>query len=229
MMLYGYVYEYRTLPFPHKESNTCINSLAPGKFEWNFRQVIFQCILVIDGWGISCEIALIGMSLDFTDDESTLVQVMAWCRQATSHYLSQCWPRSMSSNDVTRPQWVNNFPLSPHKSTFHQDHLIMTSVMLCSLLYLGWSLKRLQQSWWETTWNSNWGAANWKQSNCSEICNKCLTTHLLSIEHADWPKLHDIFKACDVNTSQFQMGEIRLESVPWICSSSKLFMMLLLV
>ena len=29
-------------------------------------------------------------------DESTLVQVMAWCRQATSHYLSQWWPRSMA-------------------------------------------------------------------------------------------------------------------------------------
>ena len=29
-----------------------------------------------------------------TDDKSTLVQVMAWCRQATSHYLNQCWPRS---------------------------------------------------------------------------------------------------------------------------------------
>ena len=26
---------------------------------------------------------------------TTLVQVMAWCHQATSHYLSQCWPRSM--------------------------------------------------------------------------------------------------------------------------------------
>ena len=26
----------------------------------------------------------------------TLVQVMLWCRQATTHYLSQCWPRSMS-------------------------------------------------------------------------------------------------------------------------------------
>ena len=37
---------------------------------------------MIDGWGISCEIALIWMSLDFTDDQSTLVQVMAWCRQA---------------------------------------------------------------------------------------------------------------------------------------------------
>ena len=36
------------------------------------------------------------MSLDLTDDKSTVVQVMAWCRQATSHYLSQYWPRSMS-------------------------------------------------------------------------------------------------------------------------------------
>ena len=41
-------------------------------------------------------------------DMSTLVQVMAWCRQATSHYLSQCWPRSMSPNGVARPQWVNS-------------------------------------------------------------------------------------------------------------------------
>ena len=83
------------------------NSLAPGKFEWNFRHVFYKQILVIDGWGICCEIALIWMSLDFTDNQSTLVQVMAWCHQATSHYLSQCWPRSLSPYDVTRPQWVN--------------------------------------------------------------------------------------------------------------------------
>ena len=54
---------------------------------------LIMMILVIDGWGISCEIAPIWMSLDFTGDQSTLVQVMAWCRQATSHYLSQCSPR----------------------------------------------------------------------------------------------------------------------------------------
>ena len=77
--------------------NLYINSLTPGKFEWSFRYVIFKRILVIDGSGISCEIALIWMSLDSTDDQSTLVQIMAWCRQATSHYLSQCWPRSLSS------------------------------------------------------------------------------------------------------------------------------------
>ena len=61
-----------------------------------------------DGWGISYEIALRWMSLDLTDDKSTLVHVMAWGRQAPSHYLSQCWPRSMSPNGVTRPQWVNS-------------------------------------------------------------------------------------------------------------------------
>ena len=31
---------------------------------------------------------------------------MAWCHQATSHYLSKCWTRSRSPCGVTRPQWV---------------------------------------------------------------------------------------------------------------------------
>ena len=39
-----------------------------GKFEWYFRYVVFKWILVIDGLGISCEIAQIWMSLEFTDD-----------------------------------------------------------------------------------------------------------------------------------------------------------------
>ena len=60
-----------------------------------------------DGWGISCEIAHRWMPQDLADDKSTLVQIMAWCHQATSHYLSQCWPRSMSPNGVIRPQLVN--------------------------------------------------------------------------------------------------------------------------
>ena len=83
-----------------------VNSLAPGKFEWNFRYVIFKWVSVIDGWCISCDIDLIWMSLDFNDEQSTLVQVMAWCRQAPSHYLNQCWRRSLLPYGVTRPQWV---------------------------------------------------------------------------------------------------------------------------
>ena len=80
-----------------------LNSLAPGRFQFNFRKVIFKLTLVNGGWGISYEIALTWMPQDFVDDKSTLVQVMAWCRQATSHYLSQCWPRSMSPYGILGP------------------------------------------------------------------------------------------------------------------------------
>ena len=87
-----------------------VNSLAPGRFQFTFRQVIFKLILVNGGWGISYEIALRWMPLDFADDKSTLVQVMTWCLQATSHYLSQCWPRSLLPYGVIRPQWVDSSP-----------------------------------------------------------------------------------------------------------------------
>ena len=56
-------------------------------------------------WQLHYEIALRWMPQTITNKKSTLVQVMAWCRQATSHYLSQHW--SMSSYGVTRPHWVN--------------------------------------------------------------------------------------------------------------------------
>ena len=50
--------------------------------------------------------------------KSTLVQVMAWCRQASSHYLNQCWSRSLSPNDIiTRPQCVNT--LRPRQNGRH--------------------------------------------------------------------------------------------------------------
>ena len=125
---------------PYLEGHSvCVNSLIPGKFEWNFRLILQQilvtdgwsipceiahrwmllglsddddinisAIFFTDGWGISCEIALRWMLLDLTDDESTLVQVMDWCLQAPSHYLSQCWPRSMPQYGITRPQWVDD-------------------------------------------------------------------------------------------------------------------------
>ena len=35
-----------------------------------------------------------------------LINLMAWCRQATSNYLGQCWSISMASYGVTRTQWV---------------------------------------------------------------------------------------------------------------------------
>ena len=72
-----------------------INSLAPGRFKQNFKEEIFQLILVIDGWSISCKIILKWMPMDLTDDKSRLVQVMAWCHMAT-----EIWVKIGSGNGL---------------------------------------------------------------------------------------------------------------------------------
>ena len=51
-------------------------------------------------WGVCCENALKWMLMDFTDDKSTLVQVMAWCCQAPSHNPNQCWAISISLGHI---------------------------------------------------------------------------------------------------------------------------------
>ena len=86
-----------------------INSLAPGGFENIFQNVFFKLISWIDTLSNSCETALRSMPQNPSDDKSTLVQVMAWCHQAASHYLSQCCPKSLSPYGVTRPQWVKRY------------------------------------------------------------------------------------------------------------------------
>ena len=90
------------------ESVSIINSLAPGRCCSIFKLVIFKLISRRDLLSISYEIALRWMSQDLAEDYSTVVQVMAWCRQAASHYLHKCWPRSMSPYGVSRPQWVKS-------------------------------------------------------------------------------------------------------------------------
>ena len=92
------------------------NSLSLGRCGTNFKSVILEVIVQNSCLGACCEIAFNWMPQDLTDDKSTLVQVMAWCRQATSHYLGQCWPRSLPPYGVTRPQWVNSLIcVSSHK------------------------------------------------------------------------------------------------------------------
>ena len=90
------------------------NSLWPGGPWWNFRWVLFKPITR-------------RMSLDLTDGKSTLMQVMAWCRQATSHYLSQCWPRSMTPYGVTRPQWVKASASFVCNTVLYWTLIMMTS------------------------------------------------------------------------------------------------------
>ena len=85
-----------------------INSLAPGRFDHSLKLVNFKLISTIKYFLLNCY-SIRWRPQHLTGHKSTLVQVMSWCRQATSHHLSQCWPRSLSPYDVTRSQWVNHF------------------------------------------------------------------------------------------------------------------------
>ena len=109
---------YSTLPiiFPVKY----FNSLAPGRFENDFQNIFFKLIPWIDTLSNSCETVLRRMPQSPSNDKSTLVQVMAWCRQAPSHYLSRCCPRSLSPYGVTRPQCVNL------QSLFYIKYLVLS-------------------------------------------------------------------------------------------------------
>ena len=84
-----------------------INSLIPGISERDFKNAIFNHVLLFGIFRSSHDNVLRWMPHDLTADTSTLVQVMAWRRQATSHHVSQCPPSSLSPYGVARPQWVN--------------------------------------------------------------------------------------------------------------------------
>ena len=79
------------------------HSMAPGRSECEYN---FQYCFT-DIFRPSHDNVLWWMPQDLTDDKSTLVQVMAWCRQAARQYLSQCWLSSLSPYGIARPQWVN--------------------------------------------------------------------------------------------------------------------------
>ena len=42
--------------------------------------------------------------------KSKFIQVIAWCCQATNHYLNRCWPRLMILYGLTGPQCINHTP-----------------------------------------------------------------------------------------------------------------------
>ena len=82
------------------------------------------------------------MSTGFIDDKSTLVQVMAWCRQATSHYLSHCWFRPIMPYGITWPQWVI------HKWCFNglDQHCFMNGLLSDSIKLLPDQMQIYQQN-----------------------------------------------------------------------------------
>ena len=95
--------------------NIIINVLSSVRSD--FKCAIFECVLRITPISISSANPLRWMTQGPTDDKSTLVQVMAWCPQATSHYLNQCWLGCMAPYGMSRPQWVNTLLQAKNSDT----------------------------------------------------------------------------------------------------------------
>ena len=74
--------------------HSCFNSLFPGRSGLNFKCLIFKCNVAIL-WAFLVTLPLREWHRTPLMIKSTLVQLMACCHQATSHYLNQCWLKSM--------------------------------------------------------------------------------------------------------------------------------------
>ena len=87
------VFVWPYLILPHQDRcATDHNYLVPGRSGSNLKKkTIFKIIIQISSLGIYCEIPpLRWMLQNPTNEESTLVQVMAWCCQAPSCFAIGC-------------------------------------------------------------------------------------------------------------------------------------------
>ena len=142
------------------------NSLAPGRSWCDFENAIFNLVLLIGVFKSSYDNVLRWMSQNLTDNKSTLVQVMAWCRQATSHNLNQCWPRSPTPYGVTRPQCVKGLDCVWHKSarSVPSHYLMWWQNMATSCRADVNSLGPSDAIWWQKT-----------ESTLAQVMPCCLT------------------------------------------------------
>ena len=69
----------------------CYNSLAPH-VAVILRILISNSLYRILAWSFAAKMALRWMNQNLTNKKSTLVQVMAWCHQAASHYWAKVDP-----------------------------------------------------------------------------------------------------------------------------------------
>ena len=105
-------------------------------------------MLLIYYWDIPSAVALTWISWDFINAKSTLVQVMAWSRrQATTHYLNQCWPSSMLPYVVIGHDKLN-IVISLNLKFHEVFSYLLTTLFLFTLSFLS-ALKRYLLLLWQ--------------------------------------------------------------------------------
>ena len=77
--------------------------LEPEKYGSTIIIIIFKFMVQNDSSVFLCEISPRFKPQNFINQKSAMVQAMAWCCQAKSHHLSQCWSRFILSCGITRP------------------------------------------------------------------------------------------------------------------------------
>ena len=90
----------------HAKIVSFFNLLALGRCGNNFKSIIFESNIKNSSRGTHYKILRMWMPENLTNEKARLFQVIAWCCQAISHYLNQCWSTFLSPYSVTRPQWV---------------------------------------------------------------------------------------------------------------------------
>ena len=81
------------------------STLCPLKM-WHCHQyIIFKRIVVITFTNNSGVTSFGGIADDPTDDESSLVQIMVWCRQASSLCLELCWEDKHVRHIISSSKW----------------------------------------------------------------------------------------------------------------------------
>ena len=94
-----------------------IDSLSPRICGCHFKCVNFKHNLGVDILSVQVKSIMEWGTEDLADGKSTLVQVMAWCHQATSHYLNQCRATALMPYGITKTQWVHINLISAHFSS----------------------------------------------------------------------------------------------------------------
>ena len=155
------------------------NSLAPKRSRCNSKIGIFDLVLLIGVFRSSHDSTLQSMPHDLTDDRSTLVQVMAWCRQATSHYLSQCClMASLGHNELRVRDWVffvTEYPKLQFTSIHGGVRCLTTKSVEVSKLCDGMLKSLYHSEIWQVPWQlCCWGFCQiLGQSNNSKSTNCC--------------------------------------------------------
>ena len=152
-------------------------------------------------------IVLIWMSQNHIDCKSALVQVMAWCHQATSHYLSQCCPISMLPYSITRPQWVN-----PYNAKF-----ILEIINLYIRMFHNFSTLR----WWNHT--------SWKTMTYLSCIDNAMVADDLETQGAR-TQFPGLIITCQIKLNEtgriIPMGQCKKDVIPLLTHWSYVFLTL---